>query len=350
MGTKRIAIIAGALVFVIVMLFSFKPQNAENAPLRFCTWSNYYPEELLKEFTKQTGIRLEISYISSNEELFAKFKAGATGFDIIQPSDYMVRQMAKLDMLLTIDHRLLPNLNHLDDFYKHLPYDPELKFSVPFTFGTTGLAINTEHITIPAEGVTWKMLFESPDLRHTSLLDDMREVFGAAFLYRGRSLNSSDKPALEAAKADIAAIKKKILMFSSEPRALLVSGELNIAQAFSFDGVLAGRDNPKIKFFIPKEGGTLWTDNFAIPKASKKVNEAHTLINFFLEPQNAVKISLENHLATPNKSVRDMLPPEQKNDPNLYPPPEVMKRLHLLDDAGESLLPMNRMWTDLKSS
>jgi spermidine/putrescine transport system substrate-binding protein len=350
MGTKRIALFVFGLILVIILLFSVKPRNSGNAPLRFATWTNYFPEDLLKEFTSTTGIKLELSYISSNEELFAKFKAGATGFDLILPSDYMVRQMSQLDMLLTIDHRLIPNVSQLDDFYKHLPHDPELKFSVPFTWGTTGIAINTEQVAVPPDGVGWKMLFESPDFRHTSLLDDMREVFGAAFLFRGHSLVSKDKPAMEQAKVDIQAIKKKILMFSSEPKQFLVSGEVNIAHIYSTDGIGAGIENPKIKYFIPKEGATLWIDNFAIPKASHKVAEAQTFINFFLDPKNAVRICLANHLATPNKAAREALPLEIRENPMLYPPENVMKRLEMLDEPGESLIPMNRLWTDLKSS
>lgn len=350
MGAKRIVITTSVFIAIAIVIFLFKPHSVEQSPLQFCTWSNYYPDEVLKEFTRETGIRVSISYISSNEELFAKFKAGSTGFDLIQPSDYMVRQMHRQNMLLPLEHKLLPNIKHLDPFYTELAYDPGLKVSIPFAFGTTGIAINTEKISIPPTGVSWSMLFDSPDFRHTSLLDDLREAFGSALLYRGHSINSHDEKLLNEAKMDLGRIKKKILMFSSEPRQLLASGQIYIAHAFSFDGVLAGIENPKIKFFIPKEGGTLWTDNFSIPKGSKKVNEAHALINFLLEPKNVVKISLANNLATPNKTAYELLPSRIKNDPTLYPPPALMRRLEMLDDGSTSLIPMNRMWTELKSS
>jgi len=349
MGTKRLVLLFVTFVVVVSAVFLLKPPRSKATVLRFVTWSNYYPDNILAEFTQQTGIKLELSYISSNEELFAKFKAGATGFDLIQPSDYMVRQMARLDMLSPIDHTKLPNLSNLDEHFTTLPYDPGLKVSVPFTFGTTGIAVNTEKVKIPVEGVSWRLLFESPDFKHTSLLDDMREVFVAAFLWRGLPLNSTDTKALDQARKDIAGIKPKILMFSSEPRPLLAGEEVHIAHTYSVDGMQAHFDNPKIEYFIPKEGGTLWTDNFAIPKSGKHPEEALKFINFFLDPKNSVHISIQNHLALPNKTAREMLPDDQKKNPNLYPTPEVMKRLQLMEDPGGTLPIMSREWTELKS-
>lgn len=349
MGTKKLVIIAAVCIVGFIAIFFVKP-NPADTPLRVFTWSNYYPEEVLKQFTQETGIKLELSYFSSNEELFAKFKAGATGFDVIQPSDYMIRNMSKLGMLAPLDHRQLGNLQHLDDFFKNLAYDAGLKFSVPFTWGTTGIALNTEKVPVPADGVGWKLLYETPDERHTSLLDDMREVFGGVLFWKGKSLNSSELPTLEEASKIVGVLKPKILMFSSEPKPLLLRGELNIAQIYSTDGISAGFENPKIRYFIPKEGATLWTDNFAIPATSQRAREAHQFINFFLRPDIAVKLSTSNHLATPNRTAKAQLPPSEKDDPNQYPSPEVMKKLQMIEDLGTVLPTINRMWTELKSS
>ncbi len=351
MGTKRIVGLGTLLVVVVVAIFVLKPKREGKEPLRICTWSNYYPEEVLNAFEEETGIAIELSFISSNEELLAKLKAGATGFDIIHPSDYMVRQMDRLGMLQRVDHTQLPNLVHIDDYYKNLPYDPGLKVSIPFTWGTTGIAVNTAKVKVPEGGASWNLLFRSPDFKHTSLLDDMREAFAAAlFLRPGANINTTDITTLSQARDDLGKLRSQILMFSSEPRPLLVKGELTVAHAYSTDGIQAGVSNPAIKYFIPKEGAVLWTDNFAIPKQSERVVDAHRFMNYFLSPDTAVTISTQNHLATPNKTARKQLPPEQLNNPGLYPPPEVLKRLQLMDDLGGSLSEVNRLWNDLKSS
>lgn len=351
MGTKKVGLFVVALVVLVGAGLYWSGAKKGSVPtLHFCTWSNYYPDSFIEEFTKATGIPVELSYISSNEELFAKMKAGATGFDLIQPSDYLVAQLSKLEMLQPLDFGQLSNASHIDPFFTKLPYDPQMKFSVPFTWGTTGIAVNTEKVKLPEGEIGWDLLFNSPDPKHTSLLDDMREVFSGVLMWHGKGINETDPKLLEKTKRELAQIKSKVLLFSSEPRALLERGDVNIAHIFSFDGVGAAKANPKFRFLIPKEGATIYTDNFSIPKDSKNVAAAHRFINFFLDPSVGGRMALENGLATPNKTVRAALPPSVTGDPAVYPPDAVMRRLFFMDDIGESLTLISRLWTELKST
>ena len=349
MGIKRIVGLTAVLALTLGVIL-FLRTRASGPSVHIYTWSNYYPANLIAEFTRKTGIRVELTYLSSNEELFAKLKAGATGFDLIQPSDYMVRQMRSLNMIQPIDHQKLHFLSHIDPYYWKLPYDPDLKYSVPFSWGTTGIAINTKKIKVPEGGLSWDFLFNSPDPRHTSLLDDSREVFAAVLVSEGRSINTKDPRVLEQAKVKLETIKKNIITFNSEPRPLLLRGEINVAHIYSFDAVQAEKDNPNIHYFIPKDGGTLWTDNFAIPTNARHVAEAHAFIDFFLDPEVNYRLVTENFVSTPNLSTRAKLPAELANDPNIYPPPQVLARLQLMDELGDSAtLLLNRLWTELKS-
>lgn len=349
MGLKRVIGLFVSLAILVGGLYLLRGKSKGGPVLHVCTWSNYLLDSALTDFTKQTGIKVELSYISSNEELFSKLRAGATGFDIIQPSDYMVRQMSNLGMLQPLDHSQLSNIGNIDEFYTKMAYDPGLKYSVPFSWGTTGIAVNTDKVKLPEGELGWDLLFHSPDPKHTSIMDDMREVFGATLMHDGKSVNTKDVAALTAAKKQIEALKTQILMFSSEPRPLVLNEELTVAHMFSTDALQARRDNPKIRYVIPKEGATLWTDNLAIPTSSPRSKEAHLFINYFLSPQVALATALQNSVATPNKTAREQLPPEMGNDPGLYPGPDVMKRLQLLEDLGDSMSVMNRLWTELKS-
>jgi len=350
MGTQRI-LVAIVLIGVVGGGFLLLRGNSKSATakLHISTWSNYYPEDLIEEFTDKTGIKVELSYISSNEELFSKLRAGATGYDIIQPSDYMVRQMAKLGMLAELDHTQLPHLSHLDPFFAKPSYDPTLKHSVPFTWGTTGITVNTEKIKVSENDLSWRLLIDSPDPRHTSLLDDMREVFASVFFLQGISPNTTDLNAMKAAIQTLTILKPKLLTFSGEPRPLVMGREVYIAHSYSTDGVQMAVDDPKLKFFIPKEGAIVWTDNFAIPSTSREPALAHRFIDYFLDPENALKISTQNLLATPNATVKEALPETLRNNPNIYPSPETMKKLHWLEDIGDNLRKMNELWTKLKS-
>jgi len=349
MGLKRLVILAVMLGLATSGLIYLRSRNTTPPKLRVSTWSNYFPDSVIQDFTAKTGIRVELSYISSNEELFAKLKAGATGFDIVQPSDYMVRQMKSLSMLSKLDHSLLSNLNHLDDYYRNLPYDPNNEVSIPFTWGTSGIAVNTAHVKIPEDGVSWNLLLNSSHPRQTSLLDDMREVFAGVLFLNHNSPNTRDLKALELAKKEIFQIKNRVLIFSSEPKPLLLKEEVYIAHIFSSDAIQAHHQNSNIQFFIPKEGGIIWTDNFAIPASSQHKLQAHAFINFFLAPENALTAVRQSHLATPNKTVKELLSEDEKKDPNIYPAPEIFQKLFFLDDIGNTLPIMNRMWTELKS-
>jgi spermidine/putrescine transport system substrate-binding protein len=197
--------------------------------------------------------------------------------------------------------------------------------------------------------VHWSLLFESKDPKHTALLDDMREVFVAVSLWKKVSPTFRTREDLERAKTALDTAKNSILMFTSEPRPLLLRNELTVAQAYSTDAYQAARENPKIKYFLPEEGGTFWTDNFSIPTSSLQAKEAHLFINYFLDGDIARRTALLNHSATPNRTAREGLPAEIKNDPSLYPSPERLKKLPMIDDLGDLLPEMNRLWTELKS-
>ncbi len=346
---QALGISFGIFIVVIGGLRILRAEKTEAPVLRIYVWSTYFSEEILKKFTAKTGIKIQQSYLSSNEEMFAKLRAGATGFDLIQPSDYMVGQLVRLNMLKALNKLAIPNLTHLDPAYRNLPYDKEGNYSVVFTWGTTGISINTEKVKIPAEGVSWKLLLESPDPKHTSILDDMREVFAATLRFQGDSINSTDVKSLTKARQKIVAVKDRILMFNSEPKAFLLNGELNIAHIFSGDAAQTQAANPKIKYFIPKEGGTLWTDNFAIPSTAVHVKEAHEFINFIMDPEISVEIIRDKKIATTNLAAREKLTEEERNDHCVYPEPKELQKMHFLEDLGDVLQVLSRMWTELKS-
>jgi spermidine/putrescine transport system substrate-binding protein len=349
MKLSRFVLIGAVIAIVIGGVFFMKSRVTSPGALQLYTWSSYFPEEMIEEFTKTTGIPVEVSYFSSNEELFAKMVAGAGGYDVIIPSDYMIARMINRQMLLPLDPQQLPNLAGIDPYYRELPYDKGLKYSVPFGLGYTGLVINTKFVKVENE-VSWDILFHSPDPKHTSYLDDMREVFAMGLMHAGLPATSQDPQQLKKVAADLQKAKNQMAMFSSEPVALLLKGELHIAHAFSAHAMQVVRESKDFQFFFPKEGATSWTDNYAIPKGARRPAEAHKFINFFLEPARMAKTSEAAGLGAAAKAARDLLGAEIKANPFLYPTAQVTKRLHFLDDlTGESLTTMNRLWTEMKT-
>ncbi len=156
---RRLLALGGAFAAgLVVWFFSVAAVHPKQKILHVYSWSGYFPEEEVARFENLYDLRVEISYFSSNEELYAKMIAGASGYDLVLPSDYMISRMRKRGMLLPLDKSKLPNLKNLAKDYQNPPYDPGLAYSVPYTAGNTGLLINTEKVKVQAEDVSWNLL------------------------------------------------------------------------------------------------------------------------------------------------------------------------------------------------
>lgn len=313
-------------------------------------WSNYVSPELLAEFEKKTGIKVQISNYSSNEELVAKLQAGASGYDVAVPTDYMVFAMIKLGLIQPLDFSQLPNFKHVDPQFLKKNYDPENKFSVPYDWGTTGIAVNRTLYKGQIKG--WKDLFNNPELAGKfTLLDDVRETIGAALKAQGYSLNSKNPEELKKAKELLFKVRGKVKGFTSEPMMPLVNGETAVAHAYLGDALQARRQTGgKIEYIIPEEGGTFYIDTLVVPKGATHVKEAHEFINFLLLPESNVATVKAVMVAPANKDTRALLPPELKNDPSLFPSPAVMSKREMMEDLGDATALWDRIWTEVKAS
>jgi spermidine/putrescine transport system substrate-binding protein len=312
-------------------------------------WSNYVSPELLEEFQKKTGIRVQLSHYSSNEELLAKLQAGASGYDVAVPSDYMVFAMAKLGLILELDYAQLPNSKSLDPKYLKKPYDPENKHSVPYNWGTTGIAVNRAVYKGEVKG--WKNLFNNPDLAgKVTMLDDSREVISAALKSLGFSLNTTNPSELAKAKELLIKARPRIKAFTSEPMVPLVNGETVVAHAYLSDALQARkRTGGKIEYVIPEEGGTFWIDSLVIPKGAQHVAEAHAFIDFLLDAKSGVSTTTNVLVAPANKDTVALLPKELQTDAALFPPAAVLAKCEMFQDLGDGLTAWDRVWTEVKA-
>lgn len=313
-------------------------------------WSNYISKDFLEEFEKQSGVRVVISNYSSNEELLGKLQAGATGYDVAVPSDYMVFVMAKLGLLTTLDRAQISQFGEIEPGAKGGAYDPTNQFSIPYGRGVTGIAFNKEVVTEPV--LSWKDLFENE--KHAGkigLLDDVRESIGSALKWKGHSINSTDPAQLAEAKSILVSAQKRIKAFSSEPVPLLLSGEVVMAQAYSSDALKARKLSAgKIDFVIPKEGTSLWVDCLVIPKGSPHQKEAHQLINFFLQARVAASRTEHFFVSPVVQGVRALLPEVLQKDPILFPPPARWKEFESVRDLEDKGTEWDRVWTEVKAS
>ena len=324
---------------------SAKPQRQVNLAI----WGNYLAPEEQKLFTEKTGIQLNVTNYSSNEELLAKLQAGASGYDVVVPSDYMIEIMTKMGILEKLDRAQLSNFSEINPDFLGQTYDPKNEVSVPYAWSVTGIAIQRDLFKGTIK--TWKDFFENKELSgKISLLDDAREVLGAALKSKGLSYNTTNPADLKKAKDVLLDVRKRVKMFRSDMVESLVNKEVAAGQAYSTDANQAWKKTGgKVDFIVPEEGSTFGMDNLAIIKGSKNVKEAHELINFMLQPQMDA-LFVQNIMAGPVLTrTADFLPAEIKKNTTLFPAKNFLKKMEKIHDLGEATRMYDDAWTEVKS-
>lgn len=319
--------------------------------LHLYNWSEYIDPEVFDAFEAEYGVKVIEDTFSSNEELLAKLQAGAAGYDLIVPSDYMVEIMIEEDLLTKINHDNIPNLANLSDLFKNPPYDPGLEYCVPYQWGTTGIGYNSDEV----EPDSWAYIFD-PELAseysgQITMLNDSRESIGAALKYLGYSLNSTDEAQLEEAKELLIAIKPHLFSYDSDQfEDLIAADEVIYGHGWSGDYFAAAEEDERIWYIIPDEGGVVWADNLCIPKTSKEKSTAELFIDFILQPEVAAQITNFTWFGSPVEAANEFIDPEILGEPAIYPPPEVMAKLEWIEDIGDATPIYERIWTEVKAA
>lgn len=329
------------------------PSRLSNS-VSFYNWSDYIDPEILTMFEEECGVSVVYDTFSSNEDLLAKMQAGATGYDLIVPSDYMVTIMLQLGLLKELDHANIPNLVNLGERFRDTPYDPGNRFSVPYQWGATGLGYDADVVTPAPDSLA--AIFDpeqaAQNAGRISLLNDARETIGAALKYLGYSINSTDPAQLEEAKQVLLAIKPYVLTFDSDTFGdLLVSGETALALGWNGTIYLALSENEgrNLGFAVPKEGMAVFTDNLAIPASAPNPYTAEVLINYLLDAEIGAMITNYTLFPTPNEAAMEFIADEIKNAPNLILTDEQMANVEFIEDVGEATALFERIWTEIKA-
>lgn len=334
-----------ALLFV---LFSMAVDAKENI-VNVYNWSGYMPDSVLQQFTQETGIKVNYSTYDSNETMYAKLKANPNiGYDVVVPSSYFIDRMRKQNMLEQIDKSQLPNFENLNPGLLNKPYDPENKFSVPYFWSSTGIAVNNKYYS-PKNINSWKDLWSSQYKDQLLLLDDPREVFSVALIVLGYSPNDTDPEHIKQAYLKLRELLPNVKIFNAEGvKSIYIDEDLTIGMGWNGDIYLANQENSHINFIYPKESFIISIDSMVIPVGAKHVNNAYKFINFILRPDIAKKISLETGYASPNLTAVKSMPKNVFTDPIIYPNAETLKRAVVQTDVGSATALYEKYWELLK--
>lgn len=338
--------------------------------VRVYNWSDYIAEDTLPNFTAKTSIRVVYDVYDSNEVLEAALLSGRSGYDLVVPSNHYITKQISAGAFAKLDHSKLPNIKNLDPaLVKQLEdVGASSEYAIPYLWGTNGYGYNEARVLgILGEDApvdSWALIFDPAITSKLaaggcgiSLMDTGEEMLPAALAYLGLDPTSNDTRDLEKAAEVISKVRKDITYFhSSRYISDLANGEICVGAGYSGDifqaadrADEAGNGNVII-YTIPKEGANLWFDMMAIPADAPNKDNAHTLINYLLEPEVIAPITDYVVYANPNKAANSLIDQDILNDPSVYPTEEVLAKLYMAKErpmATQRVI--TRLWNRVKS-
>lgn len=337
--------------FMVLFLFLIIPLSLFAAPkeLRIYTWSDYFDQAVIKQFEKESGVKVILGTYDNNEEMFDEIKKkGAKNYDVAFPSTYFLDRMARLGMLQPLDHSKLPNMKNMNKALLNKPYDPKNTYSTPYMWGSTAIAVNTKKIN-PAGIKSWNALWNPAFKGRVFLMDDVREVFGMGLRSSAFSGNDTNPEHIKTAYDKLLKLMPGVKVMSSEkPGEYFRKNLVDIGMIWSSEIFTMSDTHPHIKYIFPDEGAIFWVDSIVIPKGAQNLDSAHLFINFMMKPDVAKKNSEYTGCATANQSAVSLLDKKIQNNKTVYPDPTDLVRGEFQTDVGNAISLYEKYWESLK--
>jgi len=324
---------------------SMPPLVATPAPeLILLDWEDDIFPELLAGFTQETGVRVTLNTYTSSAEARQRLLAGEAA-DLAVLDNENLPALIAAERLLPLEPSRLPNFRHISPGFRDLVVDPENRYSVPFTWGTTGLVYRRGQVDPPPQ--RWADLWDEANAGQVFLWDARRTVIGATLKALGYSANSEDPAALEAAAAYLRRLRA-LPPQPYHPPALAEafrSGQARVALAWVGDYLLARQSLPDLEYVLPAEGSVLWMDHYVIPRSARYPEWAHRLLDYLLRPEVSARLSQEGGWASANEAAWPLLQADEATRALIYPPAEALRGAELLmplDAQTEAMY--NQIW------
>ncbi len=324
--------------------------------LNVYNWGEYIDDEIInvnRAFTHMTGIKVNYKTFDSNEDMYALISSGAADYDVVIPSDYTIGKMIENDMLAPLNFENIPNYQYIDEQYKNLLYDPENRYSVPYTWGVVGIFYNTKYVDEADLEQGWELLWDEKYAGRILMINNPRDAFGITEKMLGHSLNTTDETALWSCYEKLKEQKPLLQAYvMDQVYDRMINEEAWIAPYYNGDAcIIMDEDegNPDVDFFVPHEGTNFFVDAMCVLKTSKHKAAAEAYINFMCLPQVAYANAEYIGYSSPHTAGRELLDDEVKNDPVYYPDETILDRsevyITLPDDTNRYI---NNLWLKLK--
>lgn len=319
--------------------------------LNILNWGEYIDEELITLFEQETGVKVIYNELTSNEEMLIKLRSSDSPYDLCFPSDYIIEQMIREDMLQPLDMSLIPNAKNIDPKMMEITnnFDPGNKYSIPYMWGTVGILYNTT--MVDEEVDSWGILWDEKYAGQVYMYDSLRDTIGITLKYLGYDLNTRNEAEVqEAAEKLIAQAPIRKGWGTDDLRSTMVNGKAAMCVIYSGDAFTCIDECEDLEYIVPKEGSNVWFDNVIIPKTAKNIKAAHAFINFLNDGNLAARNTEYIYYSTPNKAAMDRLDEYFTENETYNPPQDVLDRCEIFHDLGDFTEVFAKAWSKIKSA
>ena len=356
---KKVLALALATLMMAGILTGCGGSGEKQRVVNVCSWGEYIDTDLITQFENETGIKVNYQIAESNEALYSLLKSGGADFDVIVPSDYMIARLIAEDMLAELNYDNIPNYAKIDEAYKNLSYDPENKYTVPYTWGTLGIIYNSA--MVDEEITSWGAMFDEKYAGNVLLIGNSRDAFAMGLFYLGYDVNTTDEAQIREAYQLIADANAKGVYqgkVMDEIFQKLEGGNAAIGTYYAGDYLTMLENNEDLVYVVPEEGSNWFVDAMCVLKNTQHKEEAEAWINFIASTEASLKNMDYIWYASPNKEALEQYPAYYEEtygeplDPDIYDimaaPLDVLSRCTLYENLpAETLALYNDLWIEL---
>lgn len=347
-----------SLTFSVLLLLSLSAcggdegNTGDKQSINVYNWGEYIDQTVLDDFEAETGIKVNYTTYASNEEMYSKIVSGAASYDVIIPSEYMISKMISEDLLAELDFSNIPNYKYIGEEYRGLSYDPDERYSVPYTWGTVVIVYNTKYVDeedVADESIN--LLWNEKYAGNILMFDNPRDAFALAHIKLGHSMNTTNPEHWYEAAEELKKQKPLVQAYVMDQIFdKMLNEEAYIAAYYAGDAMTMIEENEDLAAYVPREGANKFFDSMCVLKSSQNKEAAEKFINFMCETDIAVRNAEAVWYAIPHTEAYEALPEEQREDPLVYPDKEILDKCEVfINLSKETLILQSELWINLKT-